>query len=572
MEEVINELRSKLDIVTVISSYIPLTKKGHNYVGLCPFHNDHTASLTVSPDKQIYKCFACGEGGNVFQFVSKYEHVSFKESLKILANQYSIDIGEFKDEKNDTNAKLYEVMDLANAFFQNNLISKEGANAREYLTKRGLTSEVIKEFGIGLSLNKIDMLTKLLTSKGISLETLNSIDLSNTNHDSYINRVMFPLHDKDGRVIGFSGRIYDNSDYNKYQNSKETILFKKREVLYNLHRAREDIRKEKSVIVMEGFMASIRAYINGIRNVVAEMGTALSSEQANMIKRLSNNIYLCYDGDNAGRKATLTNGEIFLKMGCNVNVIVLSDNLDPDDYILKYGIDSFKNLINNAISFTDFKIRNLKNGYDINDIEGKTKYVNQILLEIVKENDEIKREIMLKRLASETDIWYNTLEKKLMELVEGNKKAISLDDERVSNKRKTGINKAMESIVYYMLTYPEAITLVDDSNVYFPDRNIRLLVNEIIAYHERFGKISIADFYTFMGDNEELFDVLKKILSYDYSDDVTTDLVKENLTAIKNYNIALEIKDLEKRIKEEVDIDEQMKLMDKIRALKMKEG
>lgn len=573
-QDKITELRNKLNIVDVISSYIPLTKKGRNYFGICPFHDDHNPSLSVSTEKQIYKCFVCGESGNVFNFVMNYEHISFPEAVNNLAKSIGMDMGiSIKAESNE-NTKYYEIMDIANKYFQNNLLSKEGLSAREYLEKRKLDKETIKEFEIGLSLNKHDALTKLLLDKGNSLEELNLIDLSNTNHDSFINRVIFPLHNKDGKVVGFSGRIYDDSNLNKYQNTKETPIFKKGENLFNYHRAKDEIRKKKFVIVMEGFMAVIRAYTIGVRNCIATMGTALTHEQASLIKKLSNTIYLCYDGDDAGFKATITSGDEFTKLGCNVLVIPLNDKLDPDDYIIKYGEEAFKNLIDNAVSYSEYKIKAMRKTYNLNNVDDKTVYINKVLLEIAKEADEIKCEIMLKNLAKDTDIWYNTLEKKLLELKDkekGNKKEGTTV---IKKDKKDGYNKAMESLIYYALNYPSAITLIDNSNVYIPNKDIRIILNEIIAYYNKYGEISEADFYTYLNQKElvSLQDVVKKSLSNDYPSEINDNQVNECLVAIKNYNIALEIRKLEKEIKEEVDIARQMELMDKILELKTKEG
>ena len=574
-QRILEELRNKLNIVDVISSYISLSKKGRNYFGLCPFHDDHSPSLSVSPEKQIYKCFVCGESGNVFDFVKNYEHISFMEAVSLLAQGIGFELGyEIRKKKEDNQYnKYYEIMDIANKYFKNNLLSKEGLQARKYLENRQLDKETINTFEIGLSLKKMDGLTNLLISKGHSLEELNLIDISNKNKDTYINRIIFPLHNRDGKVVGFSGRIYDNSNLNKYQNTKETPLFKKRENLFNYHRAKEEIRKSKSIIVMEGFMAVIRAHTIGVLNCVATMGTALSNEQASFIKKLSNNVYLCYDGDNAGFKATLSSGEVFMKMGCNVLVIPLSNGLDPDDYILKYGENSFKELITNALPFSEYKIRSLKKEYNLNNIEDKTNYVNSVLLEVAKIEDEIKKEIILKNLAKDTNVWYNTLEKKLFELQ--NKKSDSKNEEIVVKKNpKDGYLKAMESLVYYALNYPHAITLIDNSNVYIPNEMIRLLVNEIIAYYNRFGKISEADFYTHINQKDEpkLIEMLKKILSQDYPNNIDDGQVNECLVAIKNYNIALEIKRLEKEIKEENNLEQQIKLMDEMLLLKSKEG
>ncbi len=573
-QDKITELRNKLNIVDVISSYIPLTKKGRNYFGICPFHDDHNPSLSVSSEKQIYKCFVCGESGNVFNFVMNYEHISFPEAVNNLAKSIGMDMGITIKHENNVNTKYYEIMDIANKFYQNNLLSKEGAKAREYLEKRKLDKETITEFGIGLSLNKHDSLTKLLLDKGNSLEELNLIDLANTNHDSFINRVMFPLHDQNGKVVGFSGRIYDNSDLNKYQNTKETPIFKKGENLFNYHRAKDEIRKKKYVIVMEGFMAVIRAYTIGVRNAIATMGTALTHEQANLIKKLSNTVYLCYDGDDAGFKATITSGEEFTKLGCTVMVIPLSDKLDPDDYIIKYGSEPYINLIDNAIPFNEYKIKAMKKTYNLNNVDDKSIYVNKVLSEIAKETDEIKCEIMLKNLAKDTDIWYNTLEKKLLELLDKEKNSKKEENIVVKKDKQTGYNKAMESLIYYALNYPRAITLIDNSNVYIPNKDIRIILNEIIAYYNKYGSVSEADFYTYLNQKElaSLQEVVKKSLSYDYSSEINDNQVNECLVAIKNYNIALEIKKLEKEIKEEVDIAKQMELMDRILQLKTKEG
>ena len=572
-QNTINEIRSKLNIVDVISSYIPLTKQGRNYFGLCPFHDDHSPSLSVSSEKQIYKCFVCGESGNVFNFVMNYEKISFKEALLKLSKEVGIelDIQIKKDSKYD---KYLELMDIANKFYQNNLLSKEGVEAREYLDKRKLDKKTISFFEIGLSLNKMDMLTNLLVNKGNSLEELNLIDLSNTNRDSFINRIMFPLHNKDGKVIGFSGRIYNRDDLNKYQNTKETPLFKKRENLFNYHRAKEAIRTDKKVIVMEGFMAVIRAYTIGVKNCVATMGTALSIEQAEFIRKLSNNIYLCYDGDNAGRKATLTSGEVFTKMNLNVYVISLSDNLDPDDYIIKYGEDSFKKKIDDAIPFNEYKIKILKQKYNFDNIDDKTNYINQVLLEIKNEKDEVKQEIMLKTLANDTNVWYNTLEKKLLGLMDSDKHKTSSDTIVIKKDKKNGFLKAMESLIYYSINYPKVITIIDNSNVYIPNTETRLLLNEIISYYNRYGEVNEADFYTYLSnmDNDSLIKELKKVLQSDYPLYENDNQINECLLAIKKYNIALEIKKLEKDVKEEVDFERQIKLMEEIRTLKTKEG
>ncbi len=409
----IDEIRLHSDIVDVISSYIPLTQKGKNYFGVCPFHDDQNPSMSVSKDLQIYKCFACGASGNVFNFVMDYEHVPFREALSILGNRAGIKVSGNFDNKNTKNEPYYKVLELALKYYQNNINTVQGKHAKEYLKGRGISEDIIKEFGIGLSLKKNDSLTKLLEEKGYSLKVLNDLGLSSNTNDTYINRIMFPLHDLNGRCIGFSGRIYNNEDTNKYLNTKETPIFKKGELIYNYHIARDAARTKKYVIVMEGFMDVIRASTIGYKNVVALMGTAMTKEQANLIKRLSNDIILCFDGDDAGLHADLVNGEALTKMGLNPKVIVLSNNEDPDTYILKNGKESFDKLVKDAIPWSDYKINSLKKNVNMKSDLEVANYINNVIKEASIITDEIRKEIILKNLAKEFDLEYNTLEKRL---------------------------------------------------------------------------------------------------------------------------------------------------------------
>lgn len=296
-QEIIRKIRENTDIVEFIGKYIPLVKKGKNYFGLCPFHNDNNPSLSVSREKQIYKCFVCGEAGNVFNFLMKFENISFPEAVKIIGNEIGISVFLDTPKKEDKNKAFYDIYDLANKFYQNNLLASEGLEARKYLEKRSLDLKVIKEFQIGLSLNKRDSLTKMLQKKGYDLDILNNSGLSSGDNDTYINRIIFPLTNINGIVNGFSGRIYHGEKINKYLNSKETPIFKKGENLFNIIVPKEAVRKDKFVILMEGFMAVIRAYTIDVKNCLATMGTSLTSDQINLIKRLTNVVYLCFDGD-----------------------------------------------------------------------------------------------------------------------------------------------------------------------------------------------------------------------------------------------------------------------------------
>lgn len=569
--DLIIKIRENTDIVEFIGKYIPLVKKGKNYFGLCPFHNDNNPSLSVSREKQIYKCFVCGETGNIFNFLMKYDNITYIEAVSKIGEEIGISVaGEFK-KTNDKNQKLYEIYEIANKFYQNNLLTKKGESAREYLKKRQINLDIIKEFQIGLALNDKDTLTKMLLKKGYDLNILNDLGLTTNNYDTYIKRIIFPLSNSNGIVNGFSGRIYNGENINKYLNTKETPIFKKGEMLFNYKRAREEVRKSKYVILMEGFMAVIRAYTIGVKNCIATMGTALTNEQISLIKKLTNTVYLCLDGDSAGQSATINNGKLLLDAKLDVKVIPLTDNLDPDDYIIKFGSEKFCSLIESAVNYNDFKIKSLRKGVDFNSSDELTKYINLVIKEISLEHEEIKREIMLKNLANETNVWYNTLEKKLNELLSSQEKVIStnIPFKKDKSKKKDKYQKTIETLIYYMLNNRNIVNIVENSSIYIPIDNYRILMREIFDFKDKYGDINIADFSIYIENNEELKEIFNEIIKLDLDNDVDETVILDYLMVIKKYNVALEIKRLENLIKNEVDPIEQAKISNQIMKLKI---
>ena len=569
----INDIRSKVDIVKVISSYLPLSKKGKNYFGVCPFHDDTNPSMSVSEDKQIYKCFSCGASGNVFDFIMNYEHVSFRECLGILAEKTGIEIKGIEVGKKTTKYdKFYEIYDLALKFYQNNMNSSYSKSAKEYLHNRNITDDMIKEYKIGLSLDKFDTLTKLLLSKGYDIATLNRIGLSNENRDVYVNRIIFPLYDLNGRVVGFSGRRYDGIKDNKYVNTKGTDIFKKGETLYNYHLAREYIRSKNEVIVMEGFMAVIRSRESDIKNAVGLMGTAMTKEQANLIMHLSKNVTLCFDGDEPGRIACLENGSVLENMGCNVKIVELSENLDPDDYILKYGSESFKNLINNSITLADYRIKRLKQNINLNSDLEKTEYINKVLVETSKIKDEIHREFILKKLEKEFEIGYNTLEKRLLSLMEkvDNKPIDNVKVEVVEPKK---LNKdkyyiATYKLLYLLITDKKSLEEYDNGKINFLNEEERFLASEISYYYKKYGRISVADFYTYINDKEELKKVFDRIFELELDNEITDKEKEDYINTLKEFRVKEEIKKLKAKLKDEPDVAKQIEIATRIRELK----
>lgn len=568
-----NEIRSKTDIVDIIGERIPLVARGKNFFGVCPFHDDSNPSMCVSREKQIYTCFSCHATGNVYTFLMNYEHIDFREALRYLGEKVGVNVSSINIKKKTTKFEhLYEAYNFAVKYFQNNLSAAVGKEARSYLSKRGINEEAIKEFEIGLSLESRDDLTKLLVSKKYELSTLNKIGLSSDDHDIYDDRIMFPLYDVSGQVVGFSGRIYKDVDQNKYLNTKETDIFKKGEMLYHYHVAREECRLKKSVIVMEGFMDVIRASIVGVKNTVALMGTALTNNQFNLIKRLSNNIILCLDGDDPGVKAMLSIGEHLLDEGVEVKVVVLPDNDDPDSFILKHGKDRFIGIVENALNFSDFKMQQLRKNVNFRSDEEKANYINEVLKETVKINDTIRVEIVLKRLEKEFDISYNTLEKRFKDLMEFKKTTKRVGPEVVNRVvKKTKYDKAVEQILYFMLNNDWVISQVERENIVFPSEESRILSSEIIYYYKLYGNINVPDFYTYVQDKEDVLVLLNSILADSYSEETTKEELFQFFKVIKDYRCSQEIKRLTNLMKKEVDPLEQAKIADKIRRLRMGE-
>ena len=574
-QNTINEIRSKINIVDLISEYVPLTKKGKSYWGKCPFHNDNNPSMSVDETRQIYTCWSCHNSGNVFNFYEQIENISFPEALKRLGDRVGINLDVNNSNKTNTKFnKYYEIYDITSKYYELMLNTEKGEAAKEYLRNRGIDEDTIKEFKIGLALKDKDRLVKYLKEKKYDINTLNELGLANDNIDTFINRIIFPLDDRFGKIVGFSGRIYDDSKLSKYMNSKETPLFKKGNCLYHYNASKEYVRLSKYAIVMEGFMDVIRASTIDVKNTVALMGTAITQEQVSLLKKLSTNIYLCLDGDEPGQAAIEKNGEILEQAGLNVKVICLKDNEDPDSYILKYGKDKFLSLIENAINYDDFKIERLRNNINFDSDKDLSSYVNKVIKELIREKDEIRCEIVLKKLANETNLSYNTLEKKFNELK-------SLDEKGQTNyennllkredKKKDKYVRACEEFIHYMLISDRVIKVYDTKKLYFIDSVYRNLAAEISYYYHEYGNIVVADFYTYLNDKKELIDVFNTIQGLVLQDEITDETIKEYVKVISDYNINEEIKRLESLMRKSHDEEEKISIMERIRKLKIGE-
>ena len=563
-QEKINEIRNSVNIVDVISSYVSLTPRGKNYFGICPFHDDNNPSMSVSPNKQIYKCFSCGATGTVFNFLMDFEKIPFNEAVKKVAELGGIhvDIGNIKKEK--INTTQHQIYDLSLKFYINNINTTQGKKAKEYLHKRGINEVIIKEFQIGLALNSRDSLSKILRKKQFKEEELTKSGLIGKNeygfYDLFYGRIMFPLYDLNGRVIAYSGRIYDREDNSKYYNTRETELFKKGQILYNYHRARDIARQKNQIIIMEGFMDVIRAHSVGIKNCVAAMGTAITKEQASLIKKMAKEIILCFDGDEAGAKATKACAEELNKIGVIPKVIRLEDNMDPDEYIIKYGKEAFERKISNPISIMDFELSYLKSGKNLNNAEDKTLYIKQIISELNKIDDDILKEVTIRKIVNETNIDEEIIRNHLVNKPKITKKTVTVNLSKYE--------KAEKNLIYFMLKNAEVIKMYDKKVTFMPTKEYRLLAREISAYYKEFGNINEANFIDYIEGDTELLNTIKKINQNITSEKYTIEEIEDYISVIKEYNVNTAIERFQRKMQEITDPIKKAEIAQKIIDLK----
>lgn len=569
-EEILS-IQRKANIVDIIRDYVPLTQRGKNYFGICPFHDDHNPSMSVSPEKGVYKCFVCGNAGNVFNFVMEYEKVSFYEAVKIVADKIgvSIDISTSKKE-NTKKSPLYDIYNIAYKFYQNNLNTVYGKEAKKYLLNRKIDEDVIKNFNIGLSLSDSE-LCNALKAKGFKDDDIVSSGVASQNgnniYDIYKNRIMFPLYDLEGNVVGFSGRIYNQKSESKYINTKETEIFKKGELLYNYHIAKKEARKEKNIIVVEGFMDVIRLSTIGIVNVVATMGTAVTKYQLNLIQKLAPNISLMFDGDKAGEKATNAFIELANGNDSNIKVVRLEDNLDPDEYILTKGKDKMIYNLSHAQSVYDYKLSSYKENIDFNDSKEVSNYINVMIKEFEKIDDDIVREIEIKKLSESTNVSYDLIKSKLKE-----KEKKVIITHKPKNIKINKYEKASKYILYRMINDNNMILYYFNNLSYLPNDTERKLASEIVLFYKKFNSFNLSDFIIYLEDKKELINLVIDISDLKYTEDELNDNIDNYFDAIKESLYNNQIVKLTSELKNESNSVKKMEIAQKIVDLKMKES
>lgn len=513
-ESKIEEIRAAADIVDIISEYVPLRKRGKNYIGLCPFHTEKTPSFTVSDDKQIFHCFGCHAGGNVFKFIMDYKKISFIESVQELAEQLGITL-EFDEgvsaEKQSEQEELYDINTEAARYFSNNLLNdSEGEVAREYFQNRNIKPQTLRAFGLGYALNGWENLINFLKQKNINLEKALQLGLIGRNNDGRVfdklaGRIIFPIFSPNGRVVAFAGRILGNEVKGaKYINSPESIIYVKGRILYGLSHGKDEIRRVNKAILVEGYMDLISLYQSGIKNVVAVSGTALTDDQAQLLSRYTKNVVLIFDSDTAGIKASMRSIEILLKKDFDIKIVSLPKGEDPDSYVQKFGKDEFEEIIKSAENFLEYQTQYYENQGMFNDPATTVEAIRDLVKPVALIEDELKRNVLIKNIARKFNLREKLIEAELNQAISVLKKQ---SQTKISQLREKDVlpkdifvdhNKKIAPAVIYN-NEKEIIKLLFDG-----DKNIL----ELIVHH-----LSPKDFLIEI--NEKIFEIIKEVYDED---------------------------------------------------------
>lgn len=556
-EELIDEIRNSNDIVDIISQYVILKRSGRNFFGLCPFHKEKTPSFSVSPDKQIFHCFGCGAGGNVIHFVSKIENVDFKESLEILADRVGIKLPTLENnvdsKRLELKEKVYEINKIVAIHYHETLYKPQAKVAQEYVKKRKLDNKALKEFCIGYAENA-NVLYKLLKEKGFTEEEILASDLvikkDNNYVDRFKNRLIFPIQDIRNRFIAFGGRVLDNS-LPKYINSPENIVYSKARNLYGLNVAKNS--KTRKLIIVEGYMDTVSLHQRGIDNVVASCGTALTEAQGRLLRKYAEKVIISYDSDSAGQSATLRGLEILNNLGCDIRILQMEGAKDPDEYVIKYGNGRFNDLVENAISLVEFKIKVLKKGLNIENTNDKIKFMNEIAKILGGVENRIEQEIYIDKISRDYNISKEAIYAQINKNEYSKNKGSKILESSTARKpilkeQRTQINPELEkreNIIISLLlegkeeVYNKIKDIINPND--FKNEANQKIMKKLYEELEK-GNSNINSIIDIFADDEQVVNSLTGIMADDYEiednkkalEDVINNYQKEKLIARRN--------------------------------------
>ena len=566
--KIIAEVKSRNRLEDVLRSY-GVELDGRNKA-LCPFHKEKTPSFSVKPDEQIFTCFGkCNFTGDVFTFVERKEGVSRLEAIKILADRVGIKIDNTEVKK--VNAKFqtyYEINDTVNKYFKNTLLSKEGTEALKYLTERNMSKELISEFNIGLSSS--NKLYNIL-SKKYKKEDLYDIGLikqiNGNFYDTFQNRIIFPIIDENNNIVAFSGRKYLSDDLKddhlpKYLHSKESEIFKKSGILYNINNADTFIRQSKEIVLTEGFMDTIRMSSIGYKNVVALMGTAFTKEHLDKILKYKCKVILNLDQDEAGVTNTIKIGDELLKHNIDSTVIVFEDYKDSDEFISKKGKEAFDIAYNNRLSFIDFKLKYLKSSKNMKDSVEISKYINEAIDSLEQIDDDILRELKINEISKEFDIDDSVIRNKIKVKEVKKKKEEPKKQEEIKRYNKYDISEIR--ILYLMLNYDDVILYFENSLGYLIDNKRSNLAYKIIEFRNDNGYFNLFDFEDSILEDKELNDTLEEVTNYHNNKEYTNEELEDYINTIKEYSVKKQVEKLKQEMKDTLDINKKIEIAKKI--------
>lgn len=597
-EEFVEEVRSSTDIVDVVSNYVQLKKSGKNLFGYCPFHDERTGSFSVAEDKQIFHCFSCGRGGNVFSFIMEIEHLNFPESVIKVADMTGITVPNTVDinfgESKPQNAKYNQLQNLyseTQVLFQHILKrTTTGDEALTYLKNRQLTDETIDEYGIGFAPDKSDFLLTFLKEKEISEDLLRESGLFSENDDGELfdrfrGRVMFPIRDQNGKVIAFSGRILHKQDnVAKYLNSPETELFNKSKVLFNFDLAKKNVRNEGQVILFEGFMDVISAYQAGITTGVASMGTSLTDQQIHQMNRLTNKVIICYDGDKAGQDATHRSVSLLRNKNLDIGVITLPQKMDPDEFIKSKGNEAFQKIIKNgAQTIISFEFNRMSHDYNFDNDRDRLEFLDAAMRELSSVKSEVEVEMYLQKLSDKLSIGMDALRSQFSsirreELIkqppadfgspksENNFKKTTIKPEKTSSK----LDIAQQNLLYLTLRFKDIFNkLVAMPNFAFIDDKY----NRIFGSWAEIANdgMTISEFIDYLSD--DLKPVVSQLEIKDFPDEYTEEEVDDYISVIMSNSLVESYNNVKRMLSQAAasnDDDQVLELTNQMIALKNK--
>ena len=588
-DELIEEIKSRNDIVDIISQYVVLKRSGRNFFGLCPFHKEKSPSFSVSPDKQIFHCFGCGVGGNVIHFVSKIENLSFRETVEMLAERSGVELPTLENEEDNKllqlKSKVYQINELTAKFYHENLYKPSAKKAQEYVKKRRLDNNTLKNFLIGYS-GTFNELYLMLKSKGFTEEEILASSLVNKTQDGkfidrFRGRLMFPIQDVRNRVIAFGGRVLDDSKP-KYINSPENIVYSKGRHLFGLNVAKKsDLKK---IIIVEGYMDAISLHQRGISYAVASLGTAMTEAQGRLLRRSSQQVIIGYDADGAGQAATMRGLEILQGLGCDVRILQIEGAKDPDEFVVKYGPERFEKQVEKAISLVEYKVKVLKNSLNLEHPNDKIKFLKEIAKVLSKIDNEIEREVYVQKIASEYQISKEAIYAEISKLENTSttsKKILEKSKPRLevkpTIKEDNANDKKEKLIIYLLINYPNesyekirAKVSVED----IKNETNKAIVKKLYEEFEK-GNINTNNVLDWFED-ENIINEITWILAYDFEITEVNKCIDDILKIYEKGKITFERNEILRQLEEEGLTQEQKYELEKrlndiiIQLVKMK--